>query len=331
MSSEVRTWWCPGCLLGLDSKHDRCAACGLSFVWHGGIVDTLGRTTRETRAAHVEDFYTRSPFPGYAPGDNASVLLERCRQSSFLAGLDRAVPIDGWFLSVGCGTAQVPAFLSIAGPKRRVLAVDGCLESLKVADGFVDKIELTNLSLVRADIFDMPLPAERFAVVSCRGVIHHTPEPYRALDCVARLVAPGGILVLGYYETMGRAWHRTRRLLSTLRGGRPVYWLDPILRRKDLSAEKKRIWIEDQYRHPLEASLPTPRVLKHLEQQGFEFVRSVPPSPEGDMFHPTVKPSPFSMWMRRLGWMISGLTDPDAGLVVLIVRRQPRKPQTPIE
>ncbi|MDF1838951.1 MAG: class I SAM-dependent methyltransferase [Planctomycetota bacterium] len=287
-------------------------------------MDTLGPAAREDRAAQVEEFYTRSPFPGYAEGDDASVLLERCRRSSFLAGLDRAVPADGSFLSVGCGTAQVPAFLGVAGPKRRVLAVDGCMESLEVADRFVQKISLQNITLIRADIFDMPLPKERFDVVSCRGVIHHTPDPFRALDCVAQLVAPGGVLVLGYYETMGRAWHRMRRVLSTLRGRRPVNWLDPILRRKDISTEKKRIWIEDQYRHPLEVSLPTPRVLKHLEQRGFEFVRTVPPSPDGNLFHSTAKPGPMAMWFRRLLWMLSGVVDPDAGLVVLIVRKKPK-------
>ena len=312
----------------LPHSVEACEACGLAFSRCGGILDTLGNVEREARAAGVEEFYTRSPFPGYAPGDNASVLLERCRQSSFLEGLDQAAPTDGWFLSVGCGTAQVPAFLSLAGPNRKVLAVDGCLESLKVADQFAQKIALANLNLVRADIFDMPMPANRFEVVSCRGVIHHTPDPYRALDCVAKLVAPGGILVLGYYETMGRAWHRTRRALFSLFGKRVIYLLDPILRRKDLSPEKKRIWIEDQYNHPLEVSLPTPKVLKHLEHQGFEFVRTIPPSPEGQMFQPTPKPGPFSMWLRRLGWMLSGLKDPDAGLVVLVVRKLPHKPKS---
>ena len=37
--------------------------------------------------------------------------------------------------------------------------------------------------------------------------------------------------------------------------------LDPVLRRRDLDEEKKRTWIEDQYRHPLEHILAFPSVL----------------------------------------------------------------------
>ena len=38
--------------------------------------------------------------------------------------------------------------------------------------------------------------------------------------------------------------------------------------RRDLSADKKRIWIEDQYRHPLERMLALPQVVGVLEEQG---------------------------------------------------------------
>lgn len=322
MKTRTAASWCPRCFAGLSTDREGCATCGLDFVWSGGIADVIGFNQRESRAAEVEEFYTDSPFPGYAPGDDAATLLDRSRRSSFLVGLDQAVPSDGRFLSVGCGTAQVPAFLAIAGPRRKVVGVDGCKASLTVADQFAQKIGLDNLQLVRGDLFDLPIEPESFDVVSCRGVVHHTPEPYRAIDCVARCVAPGGALVLGYYETMGRAWHCARRQLSNLRGKNPIYALDPVLRRRDLDPEKKRIWIEDQYRHPLEHILPTPKVLNHLYGTGFEFVRTVPPSPEGGLFEATPKPTPGELFRRRFGWMVAGLNDPDAGLVIVVVRKK---------
>lgn len=318
--------WCPRCIQAVAAHEETCTGCDLGFLRDGGILDVIGHRQRESRAAEVEDFYTDSPFPGYAPGDTAATLLDRSRRSSFLAALDAAVPAGGRFLSVGCGTAQVPAFLALAGPHRRVTGVDGCRASLRVADAFASRVGIGNLQLVRGDLFDLPIEPRSYDVVSCRGVVHHTPEPWRAIDCVARCVAPGGVLLLGYYETMGRAWHGVRQVIARLRGkpARPIWALDSVLRRRDLDAEKKRIWIEDQYRHPLERWLPTPRTLKHLDGLGFEWVRSVPPSPGGTLFEATTDPGAFGLWRRRVGWMIAGINDPDAGLVFVVVRRRQR-------
>lgn len=316
--------FCPRCFGDLDRDAASCSGCGLSFTRRGGVLDTIGEARREERAAEVEEFYTAAPFPGYAPGDDAATLLDRSRRSSFLVGLDEAVPADGRFLSVGCGTAQVPAFLALAAPRRNVVGVDGCRASLAVADEFRERVGFRNMQLVRGDLFDLPIAPGSFDVVSCRGVVHHTPDPYRAIDCVARCVAPGGVLLLGFYESMGRAWHCARRRLANLRGKRPFFALDPVLRRRDLDDEKKRIWIEDQYRHPLEHILPLPKVLRHLERSGFEWVRSVPPSPQTGLFEETPEPSPGGLFRRRLGWMLAGLNDPDAGLVFLITRRERR-------
>lgn len=326
MATGTAAAFCPRCFGELPQPRERergsCPGCELSFTWRGGVLDVLGEAQREERAAEVEEFYSASPFPGYAPGDDAATLLDRSRRSSFLVSLERAVPAAGRFLSVGCGTAQVPAFLALAAPRRRVVGVDGCRASLEVADEFAQRVSIDNLQLVRGDLFDLPIAPASFDVVSCRGVVHHTPEPYRAIDCVARCVAPGGVLLLGFYETLGRAWHCTRRRIATLRGARPLYALDPVLRRRDLDGEKKRIWIEDQYRHPLERILPLPKVLAHLDRQGFDWVRTVPPSPATGLFDATPRPSAGGLLRRRLGWMLAGLNDPDAGLVFAVARRR---------
>lgn len=318
--------FCPRCFAELHVEEEACGSCGLTFVWDGGVLDVIGRVEREAHAARVEEFYEVSPFPGYAPGDDAATLLDRSRRSPFLVALDRAVRTDGRILSVGCGTAQVPAFLALAAPRRRVVAVDGCRASLAVASAFAGRVSLSNLQLVRADLFDLPIEPGSFDVVSCRGVVHHTPDPYQAITCVARCVAPGGVLLLGFYENLARAWHRARCRLAALRGGPPVTALDPVLRRKDIDPERKRIWIEDQYHHPLEHVLPMPRVLAHLEGLGFHWVRSVPPSPGLALFDSTRRPTALGLLRRRLGWALAGLTDPDAGLVFLVAERPPADP-----
>jgi SAM-dependent methyltransferase len=287
---------------------------------HG--IDVLGADVREERAAEVERFYTQSPFPGYAPADDAGALLDRCRRSPFLVTLDKAIGPSARVLDCGCGTAQLAAFLALAAPARSVFGVDGCRASLLCADAFQDRVGLRNLQLVRADLFDLPVLPRSFQVVISRGVVHHTPDPDEAIRRVATCVAPGGVLVLGFYESMARLFHRARRALSRWTGG-PIRWLDPVLRSPDLDPEKKRIWIDDQYQHPLEHILPLPRVLDVLTQAGFSLVRTLPPAIHGTgLFERSARPGPLAFWILRSHWTLRGWSDSDAGLVCVIARRQ---------
>ena len=266
------------------------------------------------------------PFPGYAPGDDASTLIDRCRSSPYMLGLDRAIPADARILDCGCGTGQIPAFLALASPHRRVTGIDACRASLREADTFRQRVGIPNLTLARGDLFSLPVPEGAFDYVMSRGVVHHTPDPFGAIRSVADRVAVGGFLVLGWYESMGRMFHRGRQVLHNVLG-RPVTVLDPVLRRRDLDPEKKKTWIEDQYRHPLERLLGLPEIRSALEEQGFEWVRTIPPAPDGaEIFAPTPRPGAAGTFGRRLGWMLRGLSDEDAGLVSLVVRRHSASP-----
>jgi SAM-dependent methyltransferase len=319
--ATARAFTCPRCFGELDAVQRACARCGLEFERVGGILDTIGVRERETRARDVESFYTANPFPGYAPGDDGPTLIDRSRRAPFLVSLDAAIAPEATVVDCGCGTGQLASFLALSGPRRRVIAVDGCRESLLNADWFRGQARIANLQLVRGDLFDLPLERGKFEVVISRGVVHHTPDPDRAIDCVAQLVAPGGILLLGFYETMGRFLHCSRRALGRVLG-RQVRFLDPVLRRRDLDEDKKRIWIADQYLHPLEHILPMPHVVELLEARGFRWVRSVPPAvPGAGMFDSTPKPGAASMFAMRLGWMLRGLGDQDAGLVFVIAEK----------
>jgi len=312
--------FCPRCRVDVAGL-DACPQCGLGFVLRGGVVDAIGARTRGQAADGVEDFYSENPFPGYAPGDNRGTLLDRSRRAPFLVQLDNAVPTDATVLECGCGTAQLSAFLASAGPGRTVIGVDGCRVSLEHADQFRERAGIDNLQLVRGDLFELPVPERTYNVVISRGVVHHTPDPDEATRQVARRVAPGGILVLGFYETWGRAFHCVRRAAGKLTR-KPIRVLDPILRRRDLDEEKKRIWIEDQYHHPLERILPMPHVLRVLEEEGFAWVRSIPPvATSGNLFEGSPRPSAWGRTTLRAGWALRGLSDPDAGLISLVARR----------
>jgi SAM-dependent methyltransferase len=271
----------------------------------------------------VERFYARNPFPGYAAADDAGTLLDRSRRAPFLAALDQALPADARLLDLGSGTSQLAAFLALAAPRRSVFALDECEASLHAAARFRARVAIPNLTLVRADLFDLPVRPGSFPYVLSRGVVHHTHDPDGAIASVARCVAPGGILVLGFYESWARLFHRARTGLARL-AGRPLDALDPVLRARDLDPEKRRVWIEDQYHHPLEHRLALPQVWRRLAALGFEWVRTVPPleGTRSGLFEANPRPSAAALAGLRLAWAWRGVSDPDAGLVCVIARRR---------
>lgn len=320
LSASTALFHCPRCSRPFVPE-SACPGCGWRPLLDGTVLDFLGTDPRTAEAAEVEAFYEKKPFPGYAPGDDASTLLDRSRRSPFLDALDKSLAPNATLVDCGCGTGQLAAFLALAAPRRTVVGLDGCRASLAAAARFRERVKIPNLRHVRADLFALPLAPDAFDVVICRGVVHHTPDPWRATAEVARRVKPGGFLVLGFYETMARALHCARRgLRKVSRGSARV--LDPVLRRKDLDPEKKEVWIADQYEHPLEKILAFPEVLARVEELGFEWVSSIPPAPpmEG-VFETTPRPSAAGLFARRFGWCVSGLNDEDAGLVMLVARR----------
>jgi SAM-dependent methyltransferase len=56
-------------------------------------------------------------------------------------------------------------------------------------------------------VLDIPFPAGSFDLVVCSGVIHHTPDPAKALDELCRVLAPGGRLYLSIYAFRHSLFH----------------------------------------------------------------------------------------------------------------------------
>jgi SAM-dependent methyltransferase/uncharacterized protein YbaR (Trm112 family) len=61
---------------------------------------------------------------------------------------------------------------------------------------------------VQADAEELPFEEEAFDFVMAIGVLHHLPDPRRALKSLARFVRPGGHIHIYVYRIPSRGWHR---------------------------------------------------------------------------------------------------------------------------
>ncbi|MCP9453368.1 MAG: class I SAM-dependent methyltransferase, partial [Nitrospira sp.] len=104
-------------------------------------------------------------------------------------------PPDSMILDAGCGSCAKAVLLASKG--FRVTAVDYSVSALRLAEetvgihGFGDRITLKQENLLRLSFSD-----DSFQYVLCWGVLMHIPDLQQALSELARVVKPGGFLVL---------------------------------------------------------------------------------------------------------------------------------------
>src|SRR3954454_21914072 len=116
-----------------------------------------------------------------------------------------------WVGDLGCGTGQVSA--ALAPFVARVIAVDGSAAMLQAAKRRLHGID--NVELRRGDLEQLPIDDARLDAATLMLVLHHVPEPQRALAEAARGVKPGGGARGGvmlrherenYRQQMGHVW-----------------------------------------------------------------------------------------------------------------------------
>lgn len=130
---------------------------------------------------------------------------------------------------LGCGTGQMTA--ALAPFVARVIAVDTSAAMLQAAKKRLQGFE--NVELRRGDLESLPIDDGRLDAATLALVLHHLAEPGRALAEVARVLRPGGRLLIvdmlphereGYRQQMGHVWlgfseEHVRRIFDESRFG----------------------------------------------------------------------------------------------------------------
>ena len=128
-----------------------------------------------------------------------------------LAALAAFAQADWTVGDLGCGTGQASA--AIAPFVARVIAVDASAAMLQAAKKRLQGID--NVELRRGELEALPIDDARLDAATLMLVLHHVPEPGRALAEVARVLKPGGRAVVvdmlphdreNYRQQMGHIW-----------------------------------------------------------------------------------------------------------------------------
>ncbi|HEY6006149.1 MAG TPA: methyltransferase domain-containing protein [Anaeromyxobacter sp.] len=311
---------CPRCAAPLRAgpASVRCVACGRSFEVRDGI--PVLRGPLDPRADEVREFYSAAPFPGYPPRHGWAALRARARRSDFARLLDEAIAPDARVLDVGCGTGQLCLFLATGD--RLVVGADVTRASLALAADAARRFGLRGVRFVETDLREPGLRPGAFDVVTCSGVLHHTADPEASFRAVARLVRPGGLVVVGVYNAYARFPHRLRRAVARLTGLRWIP-LDPVLRDRAAEPARRVAWLRDQYRHPEEHRHTLAEVQRWLEAAGFAYVRAYPstitaepPLGRGGLFAPAEDSWGLENVLHQLSWCWS--LGREGGLFVVI-------------
>jgi SAM-dependent methyltransferase len=184
-------------------------------------------------------------------------------------------------LEAGCGMGR---FLDVVSRARSATVVGFDL-SLAVESAYQNVGKRCNVNIVQADIMQPPFASDTFDLIYSIGVLHHTPNPFRAFSALVPLLSHGGRIAIWVYPKYD--WtlfsdiyrHATSRMPRSmlLRLGRMMVLahsidniLPPLLRKwlnlavpisGETNPEARLLDIFDWYSPKYQFKLPTQEVL----------------------------------------------------------------------
>jgi SAM-dependent methyltransferase len=258
---------CPRCSSRLAEISERslvCRGCGERYPVIDGIPQLLpaneGGDARPDVTERDEAFHEAALFPGYDDVHSRESLQQKARTGILARLLDAQLPPEVMVLDMGCGIGQLTNFLAINW-QRRVIGADVCMNSLALAKGFRDRFAIVNADFVQMNLFRPPFADNSMDVIICNAVLHHTSDPEGGFRAIAAKLKPGGYVLVGLYNWLGRLPALWRRRLLEMFGDR-MAWLDA--------------WFRDQDMPPQGSSHSMDEVLRWFEHNRIAFVSSIP-------------------------------------------------------
>lgn len=120
----------------------------------------------------------------------------------------------GQMLDIGTGTGRMAELF--AARAERVVALDKSPEMLRVARAKLQHLPADRIELVQGDFHNLPFAAQRFSTAMLHQVLHFALDPARAVSEAARVLEPGGRIVIVDFAAHEREELRERHAHTRL-------------------------------------------------------------------------------------------------------------------
>ncbi|MCP2620361.1 methyltransferase domain-containing protein [Candidatus Aminicenantes bacterium AC-334-K16] len=194
-------------------------------------------------------------------------------------------------LDAGCGTGIFSIIFARHGADE-VIGLDISAGSLTTARKLKENFNLNNVDFHQADMLHLPFPEESFDVVWAWGTVHHTIDPWRAMEELIRVLKPGGSILLAVYtktkitfihEIIRKLLIRTPRITWQPLSKIMAFFLWPVVaifkkREKSRQGEKLEELILDWYFVPIRHHYYPQEIKSFLEKKGFTIEKFLPAS-----------------------------------------------------
>jgi len=195
-------------------------------------------------------------------------------------------------LDAGCGTGVGTEYLVHLNPQATVVGIDLSAGALNVAKERCQRSGANRVEFHHLSLFDVEqLPGE-FDLINCVGVLHHTSDPIRGIQALAKKLAPGGLMHIFVYAELGR-WeiNLMQKAIALLQGdkrgdyrdgvsvGRKIF--DSLPENNRIVKREKERWalenqrdenFADMYVHPQEIDYNIETLFELIDASGLDFV-----------------------------------------------------------
>ena len=167
----------------------RCSACGAKWPIVRGVPRFVKGNNYALSFGNEWNLFPRTQLDSYTGTTISRDRFEEVTQTEPSKLANKLV------LECGCGMGRFLEVLAKAGAN--VVGID---YSSAVDAAFSNLREYPNVTILQADLFDLPLRPASFYFVYSIGVLHHTPNTRQALRAISRYVRPEGVLSVWVYR-----------------------------------------------------------------------------------------------------------------------------------
>ncbi len=195
-------------------------------------------------------------------------------------------------LDAGCGTGVGTEYLVHLNPKASVVGIDLSEGALAVAKERCKRSGANRVEFHHLSLFDVEQLEGEFDLINCVGVLHHTPDPIRGIQALAKKLAPGGLFHIFVYGELGRREIQLmQKAIAMLQGEKRGDYRDGVQVGRQIFASlpennrilqrDKQLWalenhkdenFADMYVHPQEIDYNAETLFELIDASGLDFV-----------------------------------------------------------